>query len=46
MGQGLPRSEQAIATIDRYCAAGTQEEYLELIGEPALAATRDWRELA
>jgi glutaconate CoA-transferase, subunit A len=38
--------EQAIATIDRYCAADTQEAYLELVGEAALAATRNWRELA
>jgi glutaconate CoA-transferase, subunit A len=38
--------EQAIATIDRYCAAATQEEYLELIGEQALSVTRNWKELA
>lgn len=38
--------EQAIATIDRYCAAATQEEYLDMIGQAALSATRDWKELA
>lgn len=38
--------EQAIATIDRYCAAAGQEQYLELIGEAALSVTRNWKELA
>ncbi len=38
--------EQAIGLIDRYCAAETQEEYLELIGDDALSATRNWRQLA
>jgi len=38
--------EQAIAMIDRHCAADSQEEYLELVGEQALAETRRWRELA
>jgi glutaconate CoA-transferase, subunit A len=37
---------RAVAMIDRLCAAATQEEYLELIGEDALAATRNWKELA
>jgi glutaconate CoA-transferase, subunit A len=38
--------EQAVALIDELCAASTQEQYLEQIGEPALAATRNWKELA
>jgi glutaconate CoA-transferase subunit A len=38
--------EQAIAMIDSYCAAGTQEEYLDLVGADAIAATEAWRELA
>jgi glutaconate CoA-transferase subunit A len=38
--------EQAIAMIDELCAADTQDDYLALIGEQALAATRNWRELA
>jgi glutaconate CoA-transferase subunit A len=39
-------AEQAVALIDRLCAARSQEEYLELIGPAALASTRNWRELA
>lgn len=38
--------EQAIGLIDRHCAAETQEEYLEMIGDDALSATRNWRQLA
>jgi glutaconate CoA-transferase subunit A len=37
---------QAIAMIDRLCEAATQEQYLELVGEAALASTRNWKELA
>jgi glutaconate CoA-transferase subunit A len=37
--------ERAPATIDRFCAAATQEEYLELVGA-GVAATRDWAERA
>jgi glutaconate CoA-transferase subunit A len=37
---------EAIAMIDRFCEAATQEEYLELVGEAALASTRNWKELA
>jgi glutaconate CoA-transferase subunit A len=38
--------QEAIALIDRHCAAAGQDEYLEIIGEDALARTRAWRELA
>lgn len=38
--------EEAIAMVDRYCAAATQEEYLELVGKQALEAIEGWRELA
>jgi glutaconate CoA-transferase, subunit A len=38
--------EQALAIIDRYCAAATQQEYLGLVGHPQVAATTKWRELA
>lgn len=38
--------EEALATIDRLCAADSQEAYLELVGEAALAGTRNWREQA
>lgn len=38
--------DAAVALIDRLCGAGSQEEYLELIGPTAIAATRNWTELA
>jgi len=38
--------EAAIAMIDRYCAADTQADYLELVGREAVAATEGWQELA
>ena len=38
--------EQAIALIDHFCAADTQDEYLRLVGPEAIAATEQWRELA
>jgi glutaconate CoA-transferase subunit A len=38
--------EEAVATIDRLCAADSQEAYLELVGETALAETRNWQEQA
>ena len=38
--------EEAVSLIARLCAAQSQDEYLELIGETALAGTRNWRELA
>jgi len=37
---------EALAVIDRHCAAETQAEYLELIGADAVRATEQWRELA
>ena len=38
--------EQAVALIDRLCEAESQDQYLEVIGQAALAGTRNWRELA
>lgn len=38
--------ERAVETIDRFCAAETQEDYLGLIDAEALRATQDWRDLA
>jgi hypothetical protein len=38
--------EEAVATIDRLCAADSQQAYLELVGETALAETRNWQEQA
>jgi len=38
--------EQAPAVIDRFCAAETQDEYLGLLDDGAVEATRNWRELA
>jgi glutaconate CoA-transferase subunit A len=37
---------EAIAVIDRHCAAATQEEYLDLIGAETIARTEQWRDLA
>ncbi|MHB1807990.1 MAG: CoA transferase subunit A [Solirubrobacteraceae bacterium] len=43
----LSRSPQeALAEIERLCAAESQEQYLELIGRDAIQRTREWRELA
>lgn len=43
----LSRSpEEAIGEIERLCAAQTQAEYLDLIGEEPLQRTRSWREIA
>jgi glutaconate CoA-transferase subunit A len=43
----LSRSpEQAQQEIERLCGAGSQSEYLKLIGEDALQKTRSWREIA
>jgi glutaconate CoA-transferase subunit A len=39
-------ADDALALIDRHCGAATQDEYLEGVGEDALAQTRRWRELA
>jgi glutaconate CoA-transferase subunit A len=38
--------EEAVSLIDRLCEPASQEEYLEMIGEEALAGTRNWKELA
>jgi len=38
--------ERALAIIDGHCAAATQDEYLELVGAEAIAATVEWQELA
>jgi glutaconate CoA-transferase subunit A len=38
--------EQAVAFVDEMCAANSQEHYLELIDETALAETRAWRDRA
>jgi glutaconate CoA-transferase, subunit A len=38
--------EQALAMIDRHCAADTQQDYLALVGEDAIGATERWRDLA
>jgi glutaconate CoA-transferase subunit A len=37
---------EAVAMIDEYCAAESQQEYLDLVGTEALAAVSDWREQA
>jgi glutaconate CoA-transferase subunit A len=37
---------EAVAAIDRHCAADTQQAYLALIGEGALERTRRWQEAA
>jgi glutaconate CoA-transferase subunit A len=39
-------ADEAIALIDRHCAAATQREYLDAVGDDALERTRRWRELA
>jgi glutaconate CoA-transferase subunit A len=38
--------EQALAIVDRFCAADTQDAYLDLVGRDQVAATTQWRELA
>jgi glutaconate CoA-transferase subunit A len=38
--------ERAVATIDRFCAAPTQEDYLELLDAGTLEGIRDWRSVA
>jgi glutaconate CoA-transferase subunit A len=38
--------DEAIAMIDKYCAAETQQEYLDLVGGEAIVASERWRELA
>lgn len=37
---------EAIAIIDKYCAADTQDAYLDLVGRDQVAATTAWRESA
>jgi glutaconate CoA-transferase subunit A len=37
---------EAIAIIDRHCAAATQDAYLDLVGREQVTATTAWRELA
>ena len=36
----------AIAMVDEFCAAATQQDYLDMVGAEALATVSDWREQA